>query len=227
MTSLLPANGLHSVFVCAWLIRFLFGWQSQFLLDPSDRTGWFLGDSEAQITSHYQQQNTRKHKERAGFPVALIYSSILSVGILLFSQNPCNIQDSLSLDWSVTQTVAVWQDMYNCVGLCVEACVVSLCGWQPSQSVCDSMCAVCVQMSLQYLISSGMHSIMRWPAGVWFCCNHEPPRHIDKLVMEYMGTIHLFCSVELPILVLPCPLLLSIAGTPVMPECWGCPQVSS
>lgn len=130
MTILLFVRSLYSVFVCAWLIRFLFGWQSQSLLDPSDGAGWFLWDPAAQITSHYQQQqHSRKHKEKAGFLGALIYSSVLSVGILLLCQNPCNIQDSLSLDWSITQTVTVWQDMY-CTGVCVGLCAKMLV-WYP------------------------------------------------------------------------------------------------
>lgn len=49
--------------------------------------------------------------------------------------------------------------LHVCVGLCADACVVALCEWQ--QSACDVVCAVCVQMSLQCLISSGMHSVMR------------------------------------------------------------------
>lgn len=188
MTSLALERSLDSIFVCAWLIRFLFGCQSQSLLDFLDRTGRFLRGPAAQITSYYQQQHSSKWKGKAGFSEAWIY---FSTSLLGFSSPKRSMQYSRQFEPrqihhsnrnGLTGCVRVWVRARIVVCYpCVNGNSLSVCLWIVS--------TVCVQMSLQCLISSEMHSVMRWPAGVWFFGNSKCMRQIDKLAKENMGTI--------------------------------------
>ncbi len=134
---------IQSVCLCLSLIRFLFGCRSQSLLDPLRQNR--LIPKRPSTTDHQPLSTTAQHTAKSESWISKSLKKLLHLSIMILHllQTPCNIQDSLSLDGSITLTVTVWRWMYAC--WCVHACrVLPSCvlGWYACACLCIRVCCM-------------------------------------------------------------------------------------
>lgn len=198
MTSLLWRVCILSVCLCLSLIRFLFGCQSQSPLDPLRQyrliPKWPSTTDLQPLSTTAARQAAKKrtldfqkpevtppslHHDSPPAPDSMQYSRQFEPGLIYHSNSHC-----VTVYTRVLVCLCMSRSILVCIGMvCLRVCL----------SVHPSVPRViCVQMPLQRPISSEMRSIMRWPAGVWFCRNPKPESHINKLAEEARGLLSCF-----------------------------------